>query len=235
MPFPLRIGLQTFSSAPAFAHAVIQDCRAGGSTVVPGLEPSQWVPDLVRTGALEAELAVALGAALMRAKNAAAITEGARIAMALDDRRLGAMLPNAVAGHDIGLLLHGDPLRPGQSVEDALLRAWAAVGPLEDAATRAEVLERLRNASLTEAEIQVVSLWSSPAEIRRWLPAIVVEGLAESSMPTLAAGFRRGADEALAMCDGLAGLPRATREQVWATIAQIDAGLADLVRGRLLR
>jgi hypothetical protein len=235
MPFPLRIGVQTFHSAPLFAHAVINDCRAGGGTVVPGLEPSQWVPDLVRTGALEPDLAIALGAALLRAKNPAAISEGARIAMALGDRRLGEMLPNAVAGHDMGLLLHTDPLRPGQSVEDALLRAWASVGPLSEPETRAEVLDRMRNASLIDAEIEVLALWATPQEIRRWLPAVVVEGLPHTAMSTLAAGFRRGADEALALCDGLAPLSRAVRAGVWEVLDSEDPGLAALVRARLLR
>lgn len=235
MPFPLRIGVQTFPNAPAFAQAVIEDCRSGGGSVVPGLEPSQWVPDLVRTGALEPDLAVALGAALLRARNPAAVAEGARIAMALGDSRLGEMLPNAVAGHDMGLLLHADPLRPGQSVEDALLRAWAAVGPLQDPDARGEVLERMRNASLSEAEIDIVASWCTPAEIRRWLPAIVIEGLPVATLPTLAAGFRRGADEALALCDGLAPLPRSARTRVWDALNAEDPDLAALVRARLLR
>lgn len=201
MPFPLSVAGRSFASGPGLAIAVVEDARAGGGTVVPGAAPSRWVMDLVRSGQLEADIAVALSAALVRTPQPAAIAEGARLAAGLREPRLAQLLQAAIAGHDVGLLLHADPLVAGQSVEDGLLRAWAAVAALDAAEARTELLQHLRNAGLSGVETMVLATHGTPAEIRQWLPAVFAEGTPPDAGASLGAGLLRGGDPTLAILE----------------------------------
>src|SRR5688572_726307 len=133
MPFPLTVAGRAVTSPPMLASLVLDDAKAGGGTLVAGQPPSRWLMDLVRAGALEERLAAELANA-----------------------RLSSMIGAALEGHDVGVLLHPDPMVPGHSVEDALLRSWATVAPLADATVRGPLLERLRNAGITDVEVRVI-------------------------------------------------------------------------------
>jgi hypothetical protein len=170
MPFPMLIGARSLAAAPDLAAAFIEDASAGGGTVVPERSPSQWVLGAVEAGALEREVAVGLAAAVLRSRQAASVAEGARLAAGLAHPRLTEMLAQALVAYDVGLLLHADPVVPGQSVEDALLHAWAATADLSNPGARGELLARLRNAGLHTLERAVLTQHASPAEIRRWFP-----------------------------------------------------------------
>lgn len=235
MPFPIRVGNRTYANAPSFAAAVTTDAKSGGGTVVSGRLPSHWVVDLVRAGALEADIAVGLAAALIRARDAASVCEGARLAALLGDRKLAELLPVALAGHDTGLLLHADPVMPGQSVEDALLRAWAVVAPNEDAATRGDLLDKLRHAGLTDVEAHVLAVFGTADEIRRWLPVVLIEGLPRGATDSLARGFLRGGAEAVALGDVLGAAARPVARAVWERLSALDGAAAQAARGRVLR
>lgn len=234
MPFPLVVGARTYATAPAFAAAVTDDARAGGGTVVPGRLPSRWVVELVRAGSLEADVAVGLAAALLRSRDAAAVCEGARLAAQLRDPKLGEMLPVALTGHDTGMLLHADPVMPGQSVEDALLRAWAQVADLSDATNRGALLGRLRHAGLSEVEAHVLATHGTADELRRWLPVVLIEGLPRGAADSLAHGLRRGGAESGAIVDALAAGARPVALAVWQRLAAVDPARAAEVRPAVL-
>lgn len=234
MPFPLVVGAHTFANAPSFAAAVTADAKSGGGTVVPGRLPSRWVVDLVRSDGLEREVAVGLAAALIRARDAASVCEGARLAALLAEPKLAEMLPVALAGHDTGLLLHADPVMPGQSVEDALLRAWSVLAPVDAPEVRAELLGKLRHAGLADVEAHVLATFGAADEIRRWLPVVLIEGLPRGATDSLALGFRRGGAPALALGDVLGAAPREVALAVWQRLSAIDHEMANSVRTRVL-
>ena len=234
MPFPIRVGDRSFATAPQLASAVTADAKSGGGTVVPGRAPSRWLIDLVRADALERDVAVGLAAALIRSREAAIVCEGARLAALLADPKLAELLPVALAGHDTGLLLHADPAMPGQSVEDALLRAWAVLAPVEAPAVRGELLDKLRHAGLTEVEAHVLAVFGAPDEIRRWLPVVLIEGLPGGATDSLAQGLRRGGAVAVALGDVLGASASPLALAVWQRLASIDPAAADLVRARVL-
>lgn len=186
MPFPVTWGSQAWNDGPALLAAVIADARAGGGEVVEGQSPCLWVAEMVAAGSLERELAVGLVAALLQQREeAAALVEAARLAVSLDGTELSDLVLMALDAFDTGLLLTADPLRPGASVEDALLRAAWRLADLSDPATRARVLPRLRNAGLSDLECMALVRHGTPEEIRIWLPAILVEAIPPGSVEAL--------------------------------------------------
>ena len=191
MTFPVTVGDRVFPHAPALLAGVLVDARAGGGTIFFEQPPSRWLLPLVDAGRLARETAVALAAALLRGADPAGVCEGARLAAPLNDARLLPLIRFAVEGHDIGLLLATDPLCPGQSVEDALLRAWAELAGWDDPAHRGTLLERLRNAGLAEAELGVLARCGTEEEVRMWLPIVLIEGLPPGGSEALAVGCAR--------------------------------------------
>lgn len=236
MPFPLTLAGRTISTPPQLASFVISDAQAGGGTVVPGQVPSRWVMDLVRAGQLEEPLAVGLAAALLRTEQPGALTEGARLAGQLKHPRLADMLAAAVSSHDVGLLLHPDPVVAGASVEDALLRAWANVADLARPDVRGSMLERLRNAGLTDVEVRVLGAHGTPEEIRRWLPAVFAEGAPRGVGEGLSTALSRGGEVTTAVLRVLLALPAATRHGAAEQLFEWAPALRDLpgLRDRLL-
>lgn len=199
MPFPLVVGSRTFEDAPELALAVAADARAGGGTVIPGEAPSMWVAGLVADGRLEPYLAVGLAAGMLRTTQPPLIAEGARLAARLGETQLAPLLPHALDAHDVGVLLSQDPVIPGRSVEETLLRAWADLAPVHDPVTRADLLARLRRASLGDVELAVLVRHGTADEIRRLLPDVLVEGLPAGGPAALADGVARGGDVADAL------------------------------------
>jgi hypothetical protein len=158
MDFPLHVGAVSIGSLAELGACAAADARTGGS-IVPGRRVSEWVTAWVAEGLLDSATAVGLAAALIRHPDGAAIAEGARLARALADPRLGALVLHALDGHDTGVLLAPDPADRAQSVEDALLRAVAGIADLADPVVRERVLTRMRNAALRAEEAAVVARW----------------------------------------------------------------------------
>jgi hypothetical protein len=205
MPFPLRVGPHTFATAPELGAAAARDAREGGGSVVAGQAPSAWIVRAVAAGGLTAAEAIALGASLVDSTEPGGVAEGARLLAALRDPRCADLIEAALHG-DVGLMLASDPIVAGQSVEDALLRALAAVADLDDGTTRGRLLERLRNAAMGEIELRVLALHGTPDEIREFVPPLLAEGAPRGAADALAAAARRGPDVALAVIDATAAL-----------------------------
>jgi hypothetical protein len=170
--FPVTIAGRQLASPAALAQLVRTDAAAGGSTVVPGCGPSTW---LLGVDGLSRRELVGLAAALVALPEAASIAEGARLAVAVGDSALGPLLLQAVASHDVGLLLAPDP-PGGGAVEDALLQAAAAVADLRDRDRRDALLTQLRQAGRTDLELLILLAHGSAEELAHWLPAVLVEG-----------------------------------------------------------
>jgi len=185
MPFPLTVGGRTVASPPELAALAQTDADGPGGTVVPGKRPCEWIPELVASGALELGLARGLGAALLQNANPTTVAEGARIAQALTPSPLDQLVLMALDVHDAVLLLQNDPARPEFSVEDSLLRSAVEVAPLDDDATRAKLLMRLRHAGLPELELQVLLDHGSLVEVAHWMPALLEEGVGEEGLGRL--------------------------------------------------
>lgn len=234
MPFPLTFAERTFDAPPDLAGAALDDIENGGGTVVSGENPSDWIATLAARGPEERRVAVALCAAFLQSRRPGAVAEGSRLALALQHADLGALLPFALDGHDLGLLLHADPLNPEQSVEESLLRAWAGLANLSDAEDRARLLARLRHASLPQLEMTVLASHGSAAEIRRWLPAVLSDGAPDQAIEIFCDGLTRSEPEAEALASALAHLPRRVREQLWlAADGQVKLCARDAVRAHL--
>lgn len=180
--------------------------------MVEGRSPAAWVEELVAEGALDLDLAVGLVAALLQKQDeAGAVSEAARIAARLGRRELGELVLVSLEAFDTALLLHGDPMRPGRSVEDALLEAATALVDLDEATTRATLLPRLRHAGLIALEIDVVAVHGTPDEIGTWMPAVLVEGLPPEGPASLALGLARGGEATEALLRVLEEAPPAVR------------------------
>ncbi|MCB9686407.1 MAG: hypothetical protein H6735_15300 [Alphaproteobacteria bacterium] len=200
MPFPLTFGDRTFADPAGLASFAREEA------IAPTLpeRPCDWVPGLVRDGALEARLATALSAAFLQHAEAATICEGARLAVRLRDPVLGPILLRALQEHDTALLLQPDPADADRSVEDTLLHAAPAVVDLEDAELRRPLLEALRNAGLPEVEIPVLARHGDATDLRQWLPAVLAEGLSGEHLALLEERAS-GEDEAAAVVGFLLG------------------------------
>lgn len=179
MSFPVTWKERSWADGPSLLNDVVQDARAGRA-------PSRWLAAMVEQGALPKDLAVGLVAALLQRRDeAGAVTEAARLAGRLGHVELGELLLMSLDAFDTGFLLTADPLLPGQSVEDALLRAAGVVVDLSDDTARARLLPRLRNAGLSGLECTALVRHGTADEIRTWLPAVLIEGVPESAMDTL--------------------------------------------------
>jgi hypothetical protein len=197
MPFPLTLAGRVISSPHELAALAQADAAGEGGSVIPGLRPWQWVLGLVADGSLEPRLAMGLGAALLQNPNPVTVAEGARLAVGLHPSPLDRLVVLALDAHDAALLLQVDPGRPGASVEDSLLRSAVEVAPLDDALTRTTVLTRLRNAGLPALEFQVLMEHGTLADVRRWMPALLEEGLEDEDRPHLQKRIERGDEVAI--------------------------------------
>jgi len=177
MPFPLTVGGRNVASPPELAALAQADAAGAGGTVVAGQRPWQWILGLVQSGALDAKLAMGLGAALLQNANAVTVAEGARVAEALHPSPLGRLVLLALDAHDSALLLQNDPARPDSSVEDSLLRCAVVVAPLDQPGVRERLLTRLRHAGLPDLELIVLLAHGSLDEVRWWMPALLEEEL----------------------------------------------------------
>lgn len=205
MPFPLRIGDRVVASPPELASLALADAAGPGGTLVPGQRPARWVADLVATGALEAKLAIGLGAALIQHPNPVAVAEGARLAVALHPSPLGDMVVLALDAHDAGLLLQVDPAGDGASVEDSLLRSAVKVARLSEPFLRDRVLTRLRHAGLPDLELQVLAEHGSLSELQTWIPALLEEPLGDEGIDRLRARVGRGDEGGRWLAEALEG------------------------------
>lgn len=225
MSFPLTLAGRTFDTGPDLARTVMDDAIAGGGTVVDGQRPAAWLAEAVRAGELPRALAVGLSAALVQAGRTAGIVEAAELAAELGLTELAALLPAALDGLDVGLLLTPDPREPDRSVEDALLAAWAAIATAEDATSRDALLGRLRHAGLRGLELRVLARTGDPATVRSSLPPILVEELPVGDVATLAEALVRGPDVAAAVCDASSPLTNAQRYAIWRAAVALDGRL----------
>lgn len=219
MSFPLRIGDRLIPDPPSLARAVREDAGAGGGRVLPNQRPRDWVPELVAAKLIPGSLAVALVAALLQDPSPATLVECTYLARALDGRDLGVLLAKAVEAHDVGVLLVAAPGEDGRSVEDMLLLAAANLADVSDMAVRGPLLERLRNAGLTSAELAVLSRGGSAEEIRTWLPSILLEEVEDGSTVI---GLLQRTPTRDATISALQSLELPARLAVWAAMKKAD-------------
>lgn len=175
---------------------------------------------------MERELLIGLCAALVRAGRPAGVVEAAALARDVALQELAPVFSAALAGLDVGVLLHADPRGQDASVEDALLRAWAAVEP-GDPERLEHLLDRLRNAGLRDVELATLARHGTAADIRRHLPPILVEDLPVEDVTSLARALARGGDVAEAVCAASEPLNNAQRYAVWHAAVGLDASLSD--------
>ncbi|MFK7926831.1 MAG: hypothetical protein AB8H79_01490 [Myxococcota bacterium] len=224
MDFPRTIAGQHFESAPAFAVAVQADALAGGSTIVEGARPTQWLAASLRAGEVDRTFVIALCAALMRNRAPVAVAEAAALAGACELSELSEVLSAAASGLDVGVLLFPDPNVEDGSVEDALLTGWAAV---EQDVERCEgLLDRLRYAGLRDVELRLLMRLATPASIRARLPQILAEALPAEDAGALAMGMVRSSDVAQAIVKGASALNAAQRYAIWHAAVNAQASLA---------
>ena len=205
MPFPLTLDGHALSDPAALAAFAREECGAAGPTLPE--RPCDWVPRLVREGALEARLATALAVAFLQHPEAATICEGARLAARLRDPVLGPVLMRALREHDTALLLQPDPGSPERSVEDTLLVTAPQVVDLAVDELRRPLLEALRNAGLRDVEIPALARHGDAADLRQWLPAVLSEPLSDAHRALLVERAA-GSDEAAAVVAFLMGRAR---------------------------
>lgn len=213
MSFPLTVAATTFADPPALAAAVVADARAGGGTVVAGARPAAWLAGAVREGALPRSLAVGLAAALIQHGEGASLVEAAELAVALDLRELGGLIGAALDAVDVGVLLARAPGDAATSVEDVLLRAWAALAPAGDAAGLRALLLRLRHAGLRSVELRVLLDHADPETIAELLPDVLAEDFTAADAASVRAARARPAVDA-AVERALAALPPARRGEI---------------------
>lgn len=226
MTFPLTIGGQTVSDPPGLAALVRADTAAGG-IVLPGQRPRDWVPALVAKGLLPDQLAAGLVAALLQEDSPALLVECAHLARALHDTRLGPVLLAAVDAHDVGVLLV--PGEEGRSVEDLLLLAATELVDANDPSLRKPLLDHLRHAGLTAAELAVLAGGATAEEVRTWLPAILQEDLPDAA--ALADLLLRDSTRAAAI-EALMDLDVSQRRTAWEAAREANRRIATDVRLR---
>ena len=192
MSFPLTVGDRVVASPPELAALAQADADGPGGLVVPGQRPVQWILGLVQSGALDAKLAMGLGAALLQNASPVTVAEGARIAVALHPSPLDRLVVLALDAHDATVLLQVDPARPTYSVEDSLLRSAVAVAPLHERFVFDKVLTRVRNAGLPGLELAVLMAHGQLEDLQQWLPALLEEGLDAEDMPHIRERIARG-------------------------------------------
>jgi len=227
MPFPVTWGSRTWNDGPTLLADVGTDACEGGGAVVDGQPPCRWVAAMVQDGALERELAVGLVAALLQRRDqAAALAEAARLAVALEGHELADLVFLALDAFDTGLLLTADPLQPGASVEDALLRAAWSLADLSDPALRARLLPRLRNAGLTDLECIALVNHGDPDEIRTWLPAILVETVPPDAVEALIGALSHREEVREALLESFEAARPDARADLLEAITRTDRGKA---------
>lgn len=229
MPFPLRVAGRRIATGQDLFQLVVADAKAGGGTVVSGRPPHQWVGDLIAAGSLDGDVAAALVAVMLNGTDAGVITEGARLAARVEHAMIRGMFPAAVDAQDVGLLLHADPFVANASVEDALLRAWAAVAPTAQDAIRKPLLERLRNAGLPDVETAVLVRHGTPDEIRGILPTVFIEGVPTGVPEALRGALDRDGDGKSAIAQVLGGLSKRARALIGAKSPQLFGLLGSAV------
>lgn len=234
-PFPREIAGQSFPDAPSLARTVQEDAAAGGGRVVSGERPAVWLGRALRADEVERELIVGLSAALIRAARPASIVEAAQLASEHELVELAPVFAAALAGLDVGVLLHPDPRGENVSVEDALLRAWSVVEG-GDPARVTQLLDRLRHAGLRAEELAVLAQHAGPDAIRARLPPILVEALPVEDVTSLARALARGGAAADAVCRSADPLTGAQRYAVWHAAVRLEPSLEvdDALRERWL-
>lgn len=227
MSFPLSLGPHRWEDGPALLAAVSEDARAGGGSVVAAERPSQWLPSLVRSGALDASMAVGLVAALLKSSDdPAVLAEAARIALALEHPALGDMLVACIEVYDTGLLLAHDPLGEASSVEDVLLEAAVRLANLDEASVRGSLLPRLRNAGLASLELTTLVGHGSVDELRQDLPGVLVEALPPGGAARIADRLQADPDAQEAILEVLWAGPDAPRSEVMTALLARKGGRA---------
>lgn len=217
--FPLRIGDRRIPDPPALAQAVREDAAAGGGQLLAGERPRDWVMGLVATKVIERDLAIALVAALLQDPTATTLVECTHLARALGGHDLGAVLSSASEAHDVGVLLVAAPGEDNRSVEDVLLLAATALVDATDDVLRRALLERLRNAGLSTAELQLLARGGSPEDVRTWLPSILLEGGAD---PAAIAELLSRKDTREASIRVLMELDEDVRRTLWTAARAVD-------------
>ena len=211
MPFPIQTDYLSVENGPDLLARLETDANAGGGTMVDALAPHNVVARLHESGALEHGEVVGLAAALIQRGKAATACEGARIAAALEDTSLGALLLHALDGLDIGELLTMDPIKGDCSTEDTLLNCAQSIVDIDDQAQRHALLAHLRRAGLADLEFNILCKAGSPSELRLWLPAILQEIGDLTSLEGLNLALQRGEEQATALGRALAQLPIAVQ------------------------
>lgn len=192
MPFPVRID-DRLLEPPALAAwlAGLPEGAAGE------------VSALIDSGQLTLEEAAALAGSFLSQPDARLLSEGARVAVRVGDRRLGPILLHALDAFDPAVWLQPDPDGSGRSVEDTLLGAAVGLaGP--DPVLRQALLQRMRNAGLPDHELALLCAHGSAAELRRWLPAILSEGVPSAAIPAVTARLARGDEGSEVLREALA-------------------------------
>ena len=236
MDFPLTLAGRTFATGPDLARAVLDDAAAGGGTVVEGQRPAGWLAAAVRDETVERDLVVGLCAALVQTGDPAGLVEAIDTAVELGLVELAPLLPAALDGLDMGILLHADPRTDEGSVEDAPLRGWAALVSSDAGEGRDALLLRLRHAGLRGLELDVLARCGDADTVRRVLPSILTEELPVGDVAALAQALVRGAEVAGAVCDAAGPLTASQRYAIWRAAVARDAAIEadDELRSRWL-
>lgn len=215
MTFPLDIAGRTFATAPELAQAVLRDARAGGGTVVSGERPSMWLTGAVRTGALSEPLALGLIGALVQQGEPAGLVEAARLAADLDLGDVGPLFGAALDALDVGVLLKPVPGEGQSSVEDVVLRSWAALASSADPEQLRRLLIGLRGAGLRSLELRAVLSHADASVIEELLPDILAEELLADEGEVLVAALDRDPAVRAAIGAVIAALSPTRRAAVW--------------------
>lgn len=176
MPFPCTIESETFAEPKALMARVQRDLTEGGGTLVADQRPSEWLMKAPEP-ALDREELIALAAALVVDPSPAAVAEGAHLARALHEPRLGALLMGALAGLDLGVLLAPDANGSPVAVEDLVMETVVVIADLTEDDVRHVLLTALRTAGRTDLELRTLIAYGSLDDIEQTVLGLEAEGV----------------------------------------------------------
>ena len=176
MPFPCTIESETFAEPKALMARVQSDLSEGGGTLVADQRPSEWLMKAPEPTLDRGEL-IALAAALVVDPSPSAVAEGALLARALHEPRLGALLMGALAGLDLGVLLAPGANGSSVAVEDLVMETIVEIADLSEDNVRHALLTALRTAGRTDLELRTLTAYGSLDDIEQTRHGLEAEGV----------------------------------------------------------